>query len=439
MKKPEDLERLERIVKLYESPIVLVVSAVNGVTDILEDAVNNIGERNIKRILEKLLKIHMPFIEKSGVGVQGFVNRFEKLSDHFRAVKLLGKVPEFSRDYVISYGERLSSLIVTNFLGKMGHSFREILPEEMELITDGNFRTARVDFSLSKVGERLDTDGNYVVAGFYGVSRNGDVTVFGRGGGDYSTSAIANCINAEAVDLWKDSFGFMTCDPKSDVPANTIKRLDYGEAAEFSYFGARILHPMTVEPVVEKSVPIYIRYTGDVSDLTEELPKCRTLISDKSPEGFKGVAHTDNVAVLHFRGFGVGSIHGLVKRISEILLDKSVNIKSMYTSQTRINMIVSHEDLSKCVVLFEKNVLGNGIEVTFEDSLSMVAVIGRHSLGDKDFEFEITDAVSGITGVKTLMYGASQYALYFLVENMNLPKAVEAINGVLFSNREVIL
>ena len=134
------------------------------------------------------------------------------------------------------------------------------MPEDIGLATDGAFRNASVDFPSSEaaVADTLSEDRIYIVPGFYGISADGRINLLGRGGSDYSAAAIARCIEAEALDVWKDVNGYMSADPGLIPSARRIAALSYDEAAELSYFGAKILHPRTVEPLIEKNIPVRI-------------------------------------------------------------------------------------------------------------------------------------------------------------------------------------
>jgi len=160
----------------------------------------------------------------------------------------------------MSFGERLSAAIMTSLLQDRGVGCEEVTPEDMQLITDGEFGNAEVDFSASNetVKNRLLGEKTAIVPGFYGVSKEGKVTLFGRGGSDYTAASIASCIGAESLDIWKDVDGFRTADPKLVTDTHGIHQLTYTEAAELAYFGAKILHPRTVEPLMAQRIPIRI-------------------------------------------------------------------------------------------------------------------------------------------------------------------------------------
>ena len=165
-------------------------------------------------------------------------------------IHYIGDIPDFIQDRILSYGEKLSSLLLTIILKYNGINADECLPEDMGLLTDGEFRNATIDFegSIPNVEKALKEDKVYVVPGFYGISQEGKVTLLGRGGSDYSAAGIARCVRAESLDIWKDVNGYMTADPKMVDAPRRVRKLSYTEAAELSYFGAKILHPRTVEP-----------------------------------------------------------------------------------------------------------------------------------------------------------------------------------------------
>ncbi|MCP4220168.1 MAG: aspartate kinase, partial [bacterium] len=282
LKSKEDIAKLIKVVDCYKEPLVIVVSALYGVTDILVGALETVcsDEKAIPVLRKDLIDAHKKIIDLYIDDLQYRQNVLETISQ--RAGQLakyllgshyIGEVPEFVADKVLSYGERLSSLTLEAILNFKNIRCRERLPEDLGLFTDGRFGCATVDFQISEksVCEKLKGDETFIVPGFYGISPDSRVTLLGRGGSDYSAAAIARCIHASSVDLWKDVKGFMSADPKLVEHTVVVDTLSYNEAAELSYFGARILHPRTFEPAMEKSIPIRLFNIDDFSPSLEPL------------------------------------------------------------------------------------------------------------------------------------------------------------------------
>ncbi len=179
--------------------------------------------------------------------------------------------------------------------------------------------------------------------GFFGVSETGDITTFGRGGSDYSAAVVAAAMGAEILEVWKDVPGYMSADPKFVPEAQLIPFLSYDEAAELSYFGAKILHPRTIEPLRRMKLNIAVKNT-----LNPDAPG--SLITSRSPRArsfIKSVAHDTDIAILKVHGSGVGARPGVLASVSSTLTESGINIKSVVTSQTCISLLLAEKDVDK--------------------------------------------------------------------------------------------
>ena len=246
LKSREDIQKLITTVSRYEEPIVIVVSAFYGITNYLTEGLETVRSdhghaESISEFLQKMKKetidqnIADPKIAEEVM--EKVMERIGQLEKYLLGIHYIGEIPAFVEDRVLSYGERLSSLLLTEILKYSGIAAEEKLPEDIGLVTDGEFRNATVDLPASEgpVREALSGETVFVVPGFYGVSAEGKATLLGRGGSDYSAAAIARCVGAESLDIWKDVNGYMTADPKVVDNPGRIETLSYTEAAELSY------------------------------------------------------------------------------------------------------------------------------------------------------------------------------------------------------------
>lgn len=447
LKKKNDFCKLLKVIRLYEAEavnsIVIVISALYGVTDILVEAVEKAktDEQSIGVLKAKLEDAHRRvidhYIDDPGYGedvINAVNERLDELEKNLRGIFCLGEIPDFVEDRVLSYGERLSSLVLTSLLDYNGFSVRESLPESMGLFTNGEFRNASVDFSLSEKEVKKELSGNYIyiVPGFYGISRDSRVTLLGRGGSDYTAASIARCIGAETVDLWKDVQGFMSADPKTVEHPQVIHRLAYDEAAELSYFGARILHPRTFEPVLEERIPIRIFNINDVSEKLSPV----TVVVDKGEikeDVIKSVTFSDDFGILKLHGPGVGMKPGVMARVTSALHEAGINIKSIITAQTCINILLSRSDLERSLDIVKHVGLMVVDEITALDDISLIAVVGEGILERAGIAARIFSAVSRHNiNIRTISAGASQVAIYFIVDRQECTKAVESIHKEFF-------
>jgi aspartate kinase/aspartokinase/homoserine dehydrogenase 1 len=443
LKTREDILKLVKVVQIYNRPLVIVISAFYGVTDSLLRVIQQvkIDEDVISEIKKNLLDAHFQminlYIEDSTVRQIIFnkiTKRVEELEKYLLGVHYLGEIPDFVEDMVLCYGEKLSSLVLSSILSFQNIDCQECLPEDIGLYTNGEFRNATVDFNHSQSGVKkaLSGDKTYIVPGFYGISQDLKVTLLGRGGSDYSAAALASCLEAESVDLWKDVSGFMTADPKVIENTKVIDRLNYNEAAELSYFGAKILHPRTFEPVIEKKIPIKI---FNINSYSEDL-KPLTIIEENGvikKDIIKSVSFSDDFGIIKLHGFGVGIIPGVMAKVTKKLLDARINIKSIITSQIAINILLSIHDLQKSLEIIKQIGLASVDMLTLIDDIAVIAVVGNGVLEQHGIAARIFTAVSNFDiNVRTISAGASNVAIYFIIDKKDREKTIKALHQEFF-------
>ncbi len=443
LKKKEDIQKLVKVIKAYDRPMVIVVSAFFGITNHLITSLTEVkkDETHINKLTEFLREIKEESIfenfEDEGWRTKTMTlveQRINELSRYLTGIHYIGDVPEFVEDVVLSYGERLSSLVLTSILQAKGINAEEALPESMPLTTDGEFGNASVDYELSSepVKERLKDDKIYIVPGFYGVSSQGKVTLLGRGGSDYSAAALARCLDAESLDVWKDVDGFMSADPKLVTSPRRIKTLSYSEAAELSYFGAGILHPRTVEPLKEVSIPIHIANIDAFNGHIEP----RTIIcgSEQVTDSIiKSVTYSNDFCMLKLRGAGVGLKKGVLAKVTAALDQAGINIKSVITSQIVINLMLSTKDIKCAYKLVEELKLSAITEILATEQISTIAVVGEGMLDKPGISGRLFMALAQRNiNVQMIVSGASAVASYFIVASDDREKAVSAIHDEFF-------
>lgn len=444
LKEPADIRKLVRAVNCYSAPPLVVVSALHGVTDTLVRAVDG-GLHSVDGIytlIKSLIKQHQRTIdcqvktEKDRHRIlQRLTNRVLELERILLGCHYLREVPGFARDQILSYGERLSSLLISDLFEHLGTKSRESLPEDLGLTTDGVMNDATVDLEASRaqVKSVLRDDILTVVPGFYGMSPEGKVTLLGRGGSDYSAAALAACLEAEGLDIWKDVPGFMSADPKIVLHPVSISRLSYREAAELSYFGARILHPRTFEPLMEPGIPVRLY---DINHFDDELTPLTEIVShgEIRPGIIKSVTFSRSIGLLTLGGSGVGIRSGLLAAITGALHQGRINIRSVFTSQTTINLLLDLDQLTPGRDLIRKLRLPTLDEIRISDGIALVAVVGEGMPDHPGIAARIFSAVShqGIN-IRIISSGASTVAAYFIIDDRDLHRAVSAIHEEFFS------
>jgi len=434
LKNNEDLSKILNVVKMYEQPLAVVASAVNGVTDRLVEAVADIRNLDVNSFLASLNSTYQHFLKAKN---QELKARVYEIRDLLEGARLIGQVPDFVYDRVLSHGERCSSLLLRQYFNQHGFDCEEALPEQFGLITDGRFKAATVELEASEgnLKKFFKADKNYVVPGFYGLS-GGQINLLGRGGSDYSATSIGYCLDAERIDLYKDVSGFMTCDPRCVKGVKPVKRLNYDEAAELSYFGARILHPTAVDPVRQKNIPLYIFNLNSFISIDQP----DTIISSNGAVAetvVKSLSFTDDLAVIRFKGSNVGRVPGLLGQIASTYGNEGINIKSVVTSQTSINILISSQDVRRCQQITPKMKIAEVENVFYRTDISLIAAVGDGVLQKPGVAARIFSAVSrhGIN-VEMISAGASQVTIYFLVNLKDRNRALQAIHREFFEGEK---
>jgi aspartate kinase len=358
--------------------------------------------------------------------------RLERL---LHGIVLTEEITPRTRDLALSFGERLSAPLLAGALSSSGFNSRAVEADKAGLLTDGEFGNASVDPHANRsgfrrhVGALADAGIIPVVTGFFGANAQGRTTTFGRGGSDYSAAVIAAIFEAESLDIWKDVDGFMTADPKVIPFARTIERLSYQEAAELAYFGAKVIHPRTVEPLRTNSIPIRV-----LNSFKRDEPG--TVIAGQArevPDAIKSVAYTTDIAVLKIHGVGVGFKPGVLNDLAGALAAKGINIKSVITSQTCISLLLEGRDLRGAHEALKA--LGSHIVENLEDvtDIALVGVVGEGIVRTKGLAARaFTSVAKENVNVLMISAGASSAAYYFVVRKEDLDKVVKAVHAEFF-------
>jgi aspartate kinase/aspartokinase/homoserine dehydrogenase 1 len=444
LKETRDIERLIEVIQFYNRPLVIVVSAFYGVTNMLIDIMNKArnDEKDIyqfsqmlKEMNEKIISHYIHDEAKKQQLLNLLEDRYHELKRQLLGINYLGEVPQFIEDTVLSYGEKISALIISFILLHKGFNCEEVLPEEMKLLTDGESGNATVDFerSAATVAEKLRADKIFIVPGFYGITKEGRKNIFGRGGSDYSAAAIAKCIGAETLDIWKDVDGFQSADPKLVGQALSIPQLNYGEAAELAYFGAKILHPRTVEPLLDQHIPIRIFNINKIDPGIKPL----TIVNDEvraSEHVVKSVTYSDDFCVIRFSGPGVGIKPGLMERITAKLGEDRINIKMVFNSNTFMNLYFSAADSDRAYNKLKDLPLSGLNKVELLKGWSIVAIVGCGMAEKPGIAARVFKSVADLgINVKAISGGASDICTYFVVEKADCETAVKAIHSEFFA------
>ncbi|MEM4357247.1 MAG: aspartate kinase [Candidatus Nitrosocaldus sp.] len=425
--------------------IVVVVSAIKGVTDDLIKICDSIigGQSSrVYSIMHNIEERHRS-IASNLCSKGSYTNELtrivdiliKEMNDLLKGMMLLNEVTPRSRDYLLSFGERLIAPMLCYALKDVGVEAEHLTGKDAGIVTDSNYGDARPLMDTTRLRVRhkilsmLEHGTVPVVTGFIGSDQHGNITTLGRGGSDYTATIIASCIDADEVMLWTDVDGLMTADPKIVKDAQVLREVSYAEAMEMALFGAKYLHPRALEPILDKGIPIRIRNVFNL--------ECQGTTIMKSPTAYpskivKAVTAIRNVSLIDVRGSSMVGSPGTAGRIFNVLGENRINIImiSQGPSEASISMVVRKSDLDKAVNALELNLLGRLIKsIDVTDDVAIIAVVGAGMRGTKGVAARVFKAVAD-RGINVIMIaqGSSELNLAFVVEDRYAEDAVKALH-----------
>ena len=441
----ETIARILDLVATHARGQIVVVSALNGITDTLIGGMKTAleDEAAVPGLISHIKARHMLVArhlikEREALRLyrRDLGQRMGDLERRYYGLCFTREITPRSQDVISSFGERFSAELLAAALRSRGVPAFCRMPHKIGLLTDGKFgdATARLPPTARNfrhhLTRQLKSDTVLFIPGFFGVSDSGDITTFGRGGSDYSAAVVAAAMDAEVLEIWKDVDGFMSADPRMVPEAGLIPVLSYEEAAELAYFGAKILHPRTVEPVRRKKIPIAIKNTlnpaADGSIIAARSPRPSRIV--------KSVSFIRDIGILKVQAAGVGTRPGILAQIAGALTEGGINIKSVVTSQTCISLLLAETDLDRGRQVLMALTPRPFRKIARLDDVALISIVGDGLLHKKGVAARCFTAVAGCSvNVEMISFGPSQAALYFLTKTRDLHSAVNAIHSTFFS------
>ncbi len=420
----------------------VVVSAVAGVTDSLVQAITRPREeKEIDQYLADLRKRHdvlLPEAEGRGGRTAGALDALvTKLERLLYGIAYTEEITPRIRDFVLSFGERLSAQVVAANLRARQIDAEAFEADQIGLMTDESYGNATALLGETRnhmapfLRRQADAGNVSVITGFFGLSPEGKTATFGRGGSDYSAAVVAHALDLRTVEVWKDVGGFMSADPKIVPDAFPLSLLSYDEAAELSYFGAKVLHPRAVQPARACGASIFLKNVYRPADTGTRIGPDTV---DKTGD-VKSVSYVRDLATLKVYATGLGSDEVLLSRSSTALANAGVNIYSAATSQTCVAFLIESEAVNR-----SKKALGHlaglnleKVEVT--PHASLICFVGEGIGHAHGVAARVFRAVADLgINVQFITAGASMVAYQFTVETKDLEVALRAVHKEFFGN-----
>lgn len=410
--------------RLKEKPII-VCSATAGTTDkLIEMAGIAFKGESTKDIQTELKEKHDKIIKDLGIKEGLIDNIFDEISELMERVEEVRMESSETLDHIQSFGERISCRIIAAYLNKIGVKAEAHDAYDIGMVTNPDFGKAEPLVHTPELikGHIAKMDHVPVITGFIGKTTAGEITTLTRGGSDYTASIIGAGIGAKEVQIWTDVDGVMTADPKVVKDAKTIGNLSFSEASELAVFGARVLHPKSLIPALEKNIPVKVLNTYNADGKGTLI----VLKSDRSDKIIKAIACKKGISLVNLTSTRMLNAHGYLARVFDIFRDHSKSVDMISTSEVSISMTINEPGRMESIVK-ELEGIAN---VKTEDKKAIICVVGEGIKDSVGISGKVFTAV-GKAGVNVHMIslGASEINIGFVVNEEEADKAVKALHG----------
>lgn len=447
-----NVENINKVVSIVnktsqKDKTVLIVSALGGVTDLLLTAAKLAaqGDEAYAEQLAIIEKRHLsavqeliPVARQSSL-LSAVKKQCNEIEDICNGIFLLRELSPLTKDRVVGYGELLSTQIISATL--IAEGIENTWKDARELIiTDLSYGNARVDFEktnhLIEAFFKESTSRLFVIPGFIASGSNHTTTTLGRGGSDYTASIIAAATNANLLEIWTDVSGIMTADPNLVTNAKIISHISYQEAMELSHFGAKVIYPPTIQPVLKKNIPVKVKNT--FAPLNEG-----TLIDSAAQQNgniIRGITSINNIALLGLEGSGMVGIPGFSKRLFESLANAQINVIMITQGSSEHSICVAVEEANASKAkqyidqAFHTEIAAGQVDpLIVENALSIVAVVGDHMKNHPGISGKMFGALgrNGVN-VRAIAQGSSERNISAVIYKSDVKKAINVLHEEFF-------
>jgi len=416
---------------------IVVVSAMSKVTDTLLAAAAAAG-RNAReealKLSDGLRTRHLKTASELTTGDRltslqlNIHHDFDTLDDLLRGISAVGELTPRTSDHVVSFGERLSSQMVAAAFAEQGMNGAHVDARNV-ILTDAHYGKAApneraIEAALtSQVLPLVDLGKVPVMGGFIG-SCDGITTTLGRGGSDYTAALIGGALHAGAIEIWTDVNGIMTTDPRIVPEALRVKTISFEEAAELAYFGAKVLHPATILPAVQKNIPVWVLNSRNAENegtrITATPPPCA------SP--FKSIAAKKKLTIIDIVASRMLLAHGFLKSVFDVFDRHQCAIDMVSTSEVSISVTVDSREALPAICAD----LGKIADVKYESNKALICLVGEDIRGQSGISGQVFSAISHVN-VRMISQGASEINMSFMVNEEDVEEAIRSLHKRFFS------
>jgi aspartate kinase len=425
--------------RMERRPIV-VVSAMGKTTNALLAIAASAGKGNQTEATERLRALE-EFHRREALPLASgpmrakieavLAEHFQELEENLKRASSAGNLTPQALDGIASFGERLSSKIFALALSSAGIPSAHFDSREL-IVTDSRFTQAApiVSETYSKIARKVaktDPECVAVMGGFIGATPEGVTTTIGRGGSDFTAALVGAAVDAEEIEIWTDVDGVLTCDPNLVPDAHPVRTISFDEAAELAYFGAKVLHPATVQPAKEKNIPVRIlnsrRPDAPGTKIISELVACKNTL--------KSVACKRGITVVSMRSTRMLGAHGFLRRIFEVFDRFETAVDIVATSEVSVSLTVDN-DARLAEICAE---LEPFTEVTVERDQAILCAVGDNIRNTAGVAARVFDALKCVN-VRMISQGASRLNLSVVVNSEDLIGAAAALHREFFTERD---
>ncbi len=449
----ESILSVKKIVEAIDEPVIVVVSALGGITDKLLQTSKMAAQSNVayEKEFSAIITRHLDVIDgvisdleiRRSVQIRA-MGLLDELGNILRGVFLINDLSEKTSDAIVSYGERLSSLIVSNVIKDA-----QLFDSRKFIKTVRQFNKHVVDFEQTNhlIKETFSPLPKVsLVPGFISTSRdNGEITNLGRGGSDYTASILATALDASVLEIWTDVDGFMTADPRVINSAYVIDRLSFTEAMELCNFGAKVIYPPTIYPVYHKNIPIRIRNTFNPDAPGTYISREKEKNSGKAL--IKGISSINDTCLITVQGLGMVGVIGVNYRIFKTLAKNGISVfmVSQASSENNTTFAVKSADADLAVEVLDKEFAseraqGDMNDTQVEKDLATVAIVGENMKRTPGIAGKLFGTL-GRAGISVIAcaQGASETNISFVIKHKYLRKAMNSIHDSFFLSEYKVL
>lgn len=410
---------------------VLVASAMGSTTDNLLAAAESALSGKV--CIKAIRKLHFETAAELDIANDEIKPLLSELENLLHGIALIREFSPRTRDYLVSFGERLSVRIIAAHFNRQGLSARFFDAWDLGFTSTSTFNDAEIlDESYGKISDKIGyLEEDYrltpIVTGFIAKDRHGNITTLGRGGSDLTASIIGVAVKAREIQVWKDVDGILTTDPRLVKHAAPVKNVSFEEASELAYFGAKVLHPRSILPAMKNAVPVRVK-----NSYNREHPGTLILSRlDDEQELVRVITFKKKVTVVDIVSTRMLGQHGFLARVFQIFADEKVSVDMLATSEVSISMTLDHKNQSIENLKHELEKIAN---VNFKHDKTMVTMIGNVKRSSEILEKTFCVLNRKNINVQMISQGASKVNISFIVDDDQADACITELHRTFFEN-----